>query len=1236
VFVPVLDFAGDAIICFFPSTTTNRCLLNALHCAMEIKDHRTVEFVAHVGISYGEICVALLGGHDGHWSCLISGDSYSELSDCIRESEAGEAVMTKSCYDAIGPEYTSSSSAVQATCLPSGRYKLIKTDTRGWSVESSRLGLVCDPHLSCFVPSLVRNAIAAGSFESFNEIREVTTLFLRLDNFSSQGNAVDLLSLQPSFLGMQRILHDNGGHLRQFLVDDKGCIFIGVWGVPGASYPNNCSRALNCAATIAKLLRTLGEDCSIGISTGVSYCGTMGSMTRKDYVVLSDSVNLAARLMGKANRRIILDEVTFKRLPSSISVLTTRAEKMMLKGVVEPILPYVYTSDSLPRLPSLDELDSNDDNGNDIIIHKSIEEVLKRELDNLYHQGVVSSQNMTSSVDNDLPPPKPANHATGPVSSPRQVRFVILEGAPGMGKSTVASYFRRKSQRRNVRCVYVQAKAEDESAVYSVVRKIVFSLTMLNTLDAAAQDKKMIQILRDVFPSENEKNITGDLLPVLQHALQLKSVEAAPASLFMRFGNATLHQVLLYLLSVRRTTLVIDDAHFCDKLSIRELGAMLNANAPVLALLTYRVTGDDCEVVTRTSSNSSLYMLQWTPSRASSPRGGSPRSTPVKTPRDTPKSKSKSTASKSGSKASSRFFFPDEENNDSATTASSNDTDISTTPTYHMTRYQTAEALRILSAESSCVSPRSPGFKKTPQRSKVKRNLTLSKYGIVFSDNKKSLQQHRNCVSIELPALDEAEVRRVLKASVDMDNATESHVSDEVVSLVHAVTMGNPYWVNSIARFIRASGVDRFTHTLSTSPARSGKGETSSSISIEEVHTVMQQETLSPATTSFGSSKVRQQLSISVDVEDVVVMTEEDHIRSLSQHVLCHQEMFSVEERTICKYASIVGYTFHMNILAAILPAHFKGLDHLEASLRILSEEGILYRIPSHDGCAVFEFQNELIRRTLYDTVLPSEAARIHRSIAEAIETQFKGRLEPQYAILSYHYAMCDEDAAGPTLQYTVMAAEQSFGYGDCATGLTYLRHASTLVKNESQVRTVLEAAEVALQDMNPRSSLTIAAHFSKLKAFAGSHPVPAPFTSEDHSGLELFVSELRRAHKLKVLNGHAIVSDAELKSHGGRVLIKKKSHGGSRSPKRKSRSPHSLSPKLSPKTSPKGFHGKANKDKGGSVQILKREEGDFHRNCTSSHIAPAHAHAHAHGGHSKKSHQLKPSHRNNSQCIVS
>ena len=62
----------------------------------------------------------------------------------------------------------------------------------------------------------------------------------------------------------------------QFLVDDKGCVAIAMWGVPCFTYPNDCSRGLYCAVSMSQKVDAIGHHCSIGVTTGNVYCGNVG------------------------------------------------------------------------------------------------------------------------------------------------------------------------------------------------------------------------------------------------------------------------------------------------------------------------------------------------------------------------------------------------------------------------------------------------------------------------------------------------------------------------------------------------------------------------------------------------------------------------------------------------------------------------------------------------------------------------------------------------------------------------------------------------------------------------------------------------------------------------------------------------------------------------------------------------------------------------------------------------
>ena len=199
-----------------------------------------------------------------------------------------------------------------------------------------------------FAPPPVTSALCNGTVD-MSELRHVTTMFLKLDSFRSTQHA-NPLSLQSFVLVVQMALHETGGFLRQFLVDDKGCVVIGMWGVPTFSHINNALSALACSVLIRTRIRSLDHCCSIGIATGLVYCSSIGSSVRRDYVGIGDKVNLAARLMGKAKGRVLLDIDSYSLCPEEVRGRLLPAEAMRLKGIVQPYTPFAYESEEVPVL----------------------------------------------------------------------------------------------------------------------------------------------------------------------------------------------------------------------------------------------------------------------------------------------------------------------------------------------------------------------------------------------------------------------------------------------------------------------------------------------------------------------------------------------------------------------------------------------------------------------------------------------------------------------------------------------------------------------------------------------------------------------------------------------------------------------------------------------------------------------------------------------------------------------
>jgi class 3 adenylate cyclase/tetratricopeptide (TPR) repeat protein len=93
-----------------------------------------------------------------------------------------------------------------------------------------------------------------------------------------------------------RLIDRWGGHLRQVDLGDKGSVLVVAFGAP-VRHEDHEERAVRCCV---ELLRLPDGPFRAGITTGRAWCGEVGSDTRREYAIVGDPVNLAARLMEMA------------------------------------------------------------------------------------------------------------------------------------------------------------------------------------------------------------------------------------------------------------------------------------------------------------------------------------------------------------------------------------------------------------------------------------------------------------------------------------------------------------------------------------------------------------------------------------------------------------------------------------------------------------------------------------------------------------------------------------------------------------------------------------------------------------------------------------------------------------------------------------------------------------------------------------------------------------------------
>lgn len=1022
------------------------CCVRALECAFNLRNHAIASLFTHMAVSYGDMKLALLGGHNDDWVYLLNGECISELSSCISDAKARQVVCTEGCFEEAKRSFSTvefgggssdngdaemkeasdltlknvedddeSESTKKkrhhfrvSRCQSSGNYLVESIQAhKAPSTDYQRLRNLIQNNSSAvidasklFVPRPVLSAIYSDSLDRIAELRQVVTMFLSLDSYSPELHK-DPMNLQPFFLIVQECLHLSGGFLRQFLVDDKGCVVIAMWGVPQFSYMNNGARGLYCAANIRhRALETLQYKCSVGVTTGYGYCGSVGANLRRDYVVIGDQVNMAARLMSKAKGRLLVDAFTKQSLPLEGQMQLQLAETMKVKGSELPISPYSFQGGDLTWFGALDE-----NQGSATVLRRNVRVILSSQLDKISNStsfavnramtsGMVSMRSMADSthlvgkvVDNNNEDDNTwGNHAI----------FTVIMGLPGTGKSTAAMYFEQGARKRQLECVKFVCRPGDESRPYALIRKLFLELIGVDNFKDMEDQRKIIQdIVKQTYPFAEPKQLrkseiileiilgvewseacyesddidheigtaNGDhhdqfidvdaltvkssssnsLLKPNNHSHHHDSTrrkyedsqnsldsdssknnldadtnlfssneisssgndgddlprKAAPSPNrpnFHRFnsqtnphrrmriksGDLTFYNVLSRLLQKKRTVVIIEDAHFCDELSWKELHLILLGEDLHLAVL----------LTIRTPSNKNSMLQGANKDRSPSKHSKSSGNMGLFSMFSTNK---RSLSNGNLSNSSGGYGSNNSSNSSLHLAQDANANGPREGPS--------AVTITKATGETGVVSL------STEFADNQALDSVASKYGFRFRPNNAffAILAHEHTTIIEMNPLSQDEVREVLIQALKSKS-----VDPELVTSVYDITSGNAFWCKAIARFIRENGLEEYYRTI----VRRG-----------------------------GSHN------------------------SLKALILNRIDRLKTEQQIVARHASIIGDEFSLSNLNAILPARIQ--PALMDSLEALQHHGLVCVVEDHIPDVVFAFQNQLIRNTIYDLTPP-------------------------------------------------------------------------------------------------------------------------------------------------------------------------------------------------------------------------------------------------------------------------
>jgi adenylate cyclase len=203
------------------------------------------------------------------------------------------------------------------------RIKEIQLMTR--AVAAMRTGLQA---FRRYVPAeLVRQLIQTGEGATLGgHKKELTVFFSDISGFTTIAEQLGpeelMLHLSEYFDELTRILSEHQGTVDKYIGDG----IMAFWGapLPDADHASRaCQAALLCQARLKVLNQKWAEagkpvfPTRIGISTGETVVGNVGSSERINYTVMGDNVNLASRLEG-ANRLyatgILVSQTTYEKV----------------------------------------------------------------------------------------------------------------------------------------------------------------------------------------------------------------------------------------------------------------------------------------------------------------------------------------------------------------------------------------------------------------------------------------------------------------------------------------------------------------------------------------------------------------------------------------------------------------------------------------------------------------------------------------------------------------------------------------------------------------------------------------------------------------------------------------------------------------------------------------------------------------------------------------------------------
>lgn len=231
------------------------------------------------------------------------------------------------------------------------RVPVVSTDESGQLAESfnvmvagleererlrEALGVLVDP-------TLTDRVLSEGSDLQGEEV-DATILFLDVRDFTAFAETAEprdvVTALNRLYDVVVPVILRHGGHANRFLGDG----LLAVFGTP-EQHADHAVRAVTAAHGITQIIEQAGGGLRVGmgINTGRVVAGTIGGGGRRDFTVIGDAVNTAARVEAvtrNTDKDILITSATLQALPAHLQHEYEELPAVGLRGKSTPVRLY--------------------------------------------------------------------------------------------------------------------------------------------------------------------------------------------------------------------------------------------------------------------------------------------------------------------------------------------------------------------------------------------------------------------------------------------------------------------------------------------------------------------------------------------------------------------------------------------------------------------------------------------------------------------------------------------------------------------------------------------------------------------------------------------------------------------------------------------------------------------------------------------------------------------------------